>query len=401
MMAAIYGVLEGGRGLPAAGGRVAGGAGPPGPGRQPRRGRAAGVRLADRLGDWAGRRLAIDARLAGATEPPLPLPARGRAAEPGLRDLHLGLHGPAQGGGGGARGDRQPPALDAGRLPARSPASGCCRRRRSASTSRCGSSSGPWPAGPRWSWPGPAATATRPTWPRRSGATAVSTLHFVPSDAGGLPAGGSARRVRVAAAGGGQRRGPAATSWWSGSTSRCRRPRSTTCTVPPRPPWTSRTGRARRATRAADGAHRPAHRQHADLRPRRPLAAPAGGRGRGAVPGRRGPGAGLSRHPELTPRPSCPTRSPAAGRRLYKTGDLARWLPDGTLEYLGRLDAQVKIRGQRIEPAEIEAALGLHPRGAGGGGGGPQGLRAHAAGGLRRAARRRGPLCRRSASRPG
>jgi non-ribosomal peptide synthase protein (TIGR01720 family) len=47
--------------------------------------------------------------------------------------------------------------------------------------------------------------------------------------------------------------------------------------------------------------------------------------------------------------------------RLYKTGDLARYLPDGNIEYLGRIDNQVKIRGFRIELGEIEAALGQYP----------------------------------------
>jgi len=48
--------------------------------------------------------------------------------------------------------------------------------------------------------------------------------------------------------------------------------------------------------------------------------------------------------------------------RIYKTGDLCRYLPDGNIEYLGRIDFQVKIRGHRIELAEIEACLTTHPR---------------------------------------
>jgi acyl carrier protein len=77
-------------------------------------------------------------------------------------------------------------------------------------------------------------------------------------------------------------------------------------------------------------------------------------------------GAGLARgylnYPELTAEKFLPNPFNAeAGARLYKTGDLARYLPDGNIEFVGRIDHQVKIRGFRIEPGEIEAVLRQHP----------------------------------------
>jgi pristinamycin I synthase-3/4 len=53
---------------------------------------------------------------------------------------------------------------------------------------------------------------------------------------------------------------------------------------------------------------------------------------------------------------------PEAGARLYRTGDIVRYLPDGTLVFLGRADGQEQVNGVRVEPAEIEAALMLHPQ---------------------------------------
>jgi amino acid adenylation domain-containing protein len=77
-------------------------------------------------------------------------------------------------------------------------------------------------------------------------------------------------------------------------------------------------------------------------------------------------GDGLARgylnRPELTAEKFNPNHfAKQRGARLYRTGDLARYMPDGNIEFLGRLDNQVKIRGYRIEPGEIEAVLNQHP----------------------------------------
>ncbi|MHC5826615.1 MAG: AMP-binding protein, partial [Nostoc sp.] len=78
-------------------------------------------------------------------------------------------------------------------------------------------------------------------------------------------------------------------------------------------------------------------------------------------------GAGVTRgylhHPRLSAQRFIPdVFAKTPGSRLYRSGDLARRLPDGEVEYLGRSDHQVKIRGFRIELGEIETVLASHPQ---------------------------------------
>jgi hypothetical protein len=120
-----------------------------------------------------------------------------------------------------------------------------------------------------------------------------------------------------------------------------------------------RLHRRARRRRAVHGADRPADREHARVHRRR-RAAPGSARRAGRnLHRRRRPARGYHQRPDVTaakfveqPYPDEP--------RIYRTGDIGRWLPDGRIQCYGRVDDQVKIRGHRIELGEVEAAIAAH-----------------------------------------
>ncbi|HEY2953461.1 MAG TPA: amino acid adenylation domain-containing protein, partial [Verrucomicrobiae bacterium] len=121
------------------------------------------------------------------------------------------------------------------------------------------------------------------------------------------------------------------------------------------------TVRADDPSRASIPIGRPIANTHVHILDRHLQPAPAGVPGELYIGGD-GLASGYLDRPELTARKFVPDPFTATpGARLYKSGDLARYLPDGTIEFLGRIDQQVKIRGYRVELEEIEGALARHP----------------------------------------
>ena len=190
----------------------------------------------------------------------------------------------------------------------------------------------------------------------------VTTTHFVPSMLQPLLEQPGLERCSLLRLRGVQWRSPLPGALPALPASVCPPLSFTTSTAPPRPPWTSPLSTACPRTRGArcpSAAPSPTPRCASSTRTCAPCprACPANSSSAASRSA-----AATSLAPTSPPSASSPTPSPPTGARLYRTGDKARWLPDGNIEYLGRLDFQVKVRGLRIELGEIESALEQHPQ---------------------------------------
>jgi acyl carrier protein len=221
-----------------------------------------------------------------------------------------------------------------------------CSGRRPAAPAWCGSCSGP-------GWPGPGASADAPSLGRLLAAERVTVAAFTPAalldlvETGAL--GGAA--LRTVLCGGDTLPGDLPGDFADAC------PGTRLCNV-----YSAREGFLAAVGECADGGGRhpvPAGLQVCVLDPRQHPVPPG-------VPGEVYLGGealarGYWNRPAETAEAFVPHPSGTAGERLFRTGDLARLRPDGALEFLGRRDRQVNLRGFRFDLGEVEAVLGQHP----------------------------------------